>query len=247
MKLIKGSDIETFLKTNSSFTTDDLHRFFSRAERDIPRSTVNWRIYDLVKRGVVRRTGRGRFTASGKAAFSVNVSGRCGKISSRIHAAYPLIRYCVWESSAVNALHQHIPGITYTIVEAEKDAVEPLFHFLGNTESGVFRSPFSGDLTDYLSGIEGAIIVKQLISEAPVHREQEVPVPDLEKILVDISIDKLFRYAQGEELRHIFLNAFEKYAVNLDKLLRYAKRRNRQNMISDIVNNLPSELRADNK
>ena len=50
-------------------------------------------------------------------------------------------------------------------------------------------------------------------------------MPTLEKLLVDILRDADFFYLQGSESEHIFENAFNLYAVNRNRLFRYAGRR----------------------
>jgi hypothetical protein len=71
-----------------------------------------------------------------------------------------------------------------------------------------------------------SIIVKDLITKAPVQTIDKIPTAPLEKILVDIFSDKdLFITFQGSELDMIFQTAFEKYTINKSKLFRYAKRR----------------------
>ena len=47
----------------------------------------------------------------------------------------------------------------------------------------------------------------------------------IEKIMVDLYIDKLYLHYQGRELRTIYENIFEKYDINMRKLLNYAKLR----------------------
>ena len=61
-------------------------------------------------------------------------------------------------------------------------------------------------------------------------------VPTLEKILVDIFADKiLFNAYQGSELAFIFNTAYQKYELNLTKLLSYASRRGKQQELSDFL------------
>lgn len=41
--------------------TDDLYRFFQSEEPEIKKSTVNWRIYELARNGVLQRIGKGKY------------------------------------------------------------------------------------------------------------------------------------------------------------------------------------------
>ena len=44
---MNNTEIETFIqyfKDRESFTTDEIHAFFSKDQTDIKRATVNWRV-----------------------------------------------------------------------------------------------------------------------------------------------------------------------------------------------------------
>ena len=43
------------------FQIADLHAFYQSFEASVPKSTVNWRIYALVKEDVIQRIGRGTY------------------------------------------------------------------------------------------------------------------------------------------------------------------------------------------
>lgn len=80
--------------------------------------------------------------------------------------------------------------------------------------------------------------MKNLVSEAPLQKVSDVPMPTLEKLLVDILRDADFFYLQGSESEHIFENAFNLYAVNRNRLFRYAGRRKAKEEILSILENL---------
>ena len=80
--------------------------------------------------------------------------------------------------------------------------------------------------------------VKNLVSEAPLQKVSDVPMPTLEKLLVDILRDADFFCLPGSESEHIFENAFNLYAVNRNRLFRYAGRRKAKEEILSILENL---------
>jgi len=59
----------------------------------------------------------------------------------------------------------------------------------------------------------------------------------LEKILVDFAIDRLFPF-QNTEIVEIYANATASYAVNTSRMLRYAGRRGRRNIIEEILDEI---------
>ena len=82
------------------------------------------------------------------------------------------------------------------------------------------------------------IFVKNLVSEAPLQEVSGVPMPTLEKLLVDILRDTDFFYLQGSESDRIIENAFNLYAINRNRLFRYAGRRKVKDELSSILDNL---------
>jgi predicted transcriptional regulator of viral defense system len=83
--------------------------------------------------------------------------------------------------------------------------------------------------------MDNAVIVRPLIAEAPITAFQGINIPTIEKILVDIVADKEFEYANGAEMYHIYKNVFEAVDVNQKKMLRYASRRNKKQIIEQIL------------
>ena len=69
------------------------------------------------------------------------------------------------------------------------------------------------------------ILVKTLVSEAPLCNEDGIMVPSLEKLLVDHDADKEYASLSNEEIQKEYQRAFELYPVNTSRLLRYAGRK----------------------
>ena len=79
---------------------------------------------------------------------------------------------------------------------------------------------------DYADIKKKIVIVKPLVTQAPLMKQNGYYVPMLEKLLVDIRADKDFYYMQGIETAYMTETARELYMLNEEKLQRYAKRRN---------------------
>lgn len=131
---------------------------------------------------------------------------------------------------------RHQPFKYYTVVEVEKDASEPVFGFLNETTNNVFLNPPEEIFTRYIENLDGVIIVKSLISEAPLAESQKIVIPALEKLLVDMLTDRNLFSAQQNETEYILKTAIEKYAINEKKMKRYALRRNRENEVKELIN-----------
>ena len=73
--------------------------------------------------------------------------------------------------------------------------------------------------------------------DAPTVKVFDLPMASLEKILVDFAIDRLFPF-QDTEIVDIYANATASYAVNTSRMLRYAGRRGRRNIIEEILDEI---------
>ena len=72
------------------------------------------------------------------------------------------------------------------------------------------------------------ILVKPLITEAPLYLEEGIMVPNLEKMLVDHEADKEYQNLSEEDIQKEYQRAFEVYPVNTSRLLRYAGRKGKK-------------------
>lgn len=77
------------------------------------------------------------------------------------------------------------------------------------------------------------ILVKPLVSEAPLYESNGISVPELEKVLVDHDADKEYGSMSDSEIQKEFQRAFELYNVNTSRLLRYAGRKGRKEEIQE--------------
>jgi len=82
---------------------------------------------------------------------------------------------------------------------------------------------------------KSVIVVRPLVTGSPSQLSINVPTTTIEKLLVDLFSDKEFEFLQGYELTYIFNNAFSKYTINLDRLLRYASRKEKRTVIADYI------------
>ena len=94
--------------------------------------------------------------------------------------------------------------------------------------------PSSTDFERYINTNE-AIIVRLLVSESPLQLVDGINTPSIEKILVDIIGDVEFSFLQGVEIDYVYNTIFEKHNINKSKLLRYATRRGRKQIVEELL------------
>lgn len=132
----------------------------------------------------------------------------------------------------------HQPGKFYTLIEVPKENIQPVFYFLSERKKNVFLDPDVETLDLYTTQHRSSIIIKPLVTEAPIQNIQNINTTSLEKMLVDLFVDtELFSALQGTERSIIFKTAFERYTINFDKMLRYADRRRKKETFKNYLKN----------
>jgi hypothetical protein len=221
----------------TSITREELFDFYRTHEPFLKESTFGWRIYALKEKNILRPIKQGVYTLSVKPPFNPLLEPKLKEIAIRLHKQFPNARYCVWNTRWLNEWMVHQPGKFLIMIEVEASATESVFYFLkdGNYRD-VFLNPDDNLLERYVYEQTETIIVKTLITKAPIKKEKKISAPVLEKILVDLFVDKkLFAPFQGRELVNIFNNAYLHYTLNITKLLAYAKRRTKEQELIDFI------------
>lgn len=230
------NQIRNYFESNKTLSKEELMVLLRKDFSSWSDNTLNAYLYNLKKEGVINNLSRGIYTKGKIETFSPKINPKLKKIAARIHKTYPFTNYCVWDSSWLNDLMRHQPFKHFAIVEVEKIAAEQVFNDLNNNFPNVYINPDNTFFDRYISVLDNVVIVKNLNSEAPTLKLNELTIPTLEKILVDILIDDNLFAAQQGELDFIFKSAFDKYAINESKMKRYAARRNRETQLENIIN-----------
>ena len=236
MDKIVENKVKRYFDNKNMLSKKDLMELLKNDFPDWSENTINAYLYTLKKRGVIDNISRGIYTAGKIQLFNPQVNGQLKKIAGRIHKGFPFVDYCVWNSSWLNDFMRHQPFKNFTIVEVEKVAAEQVFNELNNHFQNIYINPDEIFFERYISTSNDVIIIKNLNSEAPTLKHDDIIIPALEKILVDILIDDNLFAAQQGELNFIYKNAFKKYDINELKMKRYAARRNREKEVENMIN-----------
>jgi hypothetical protein len=208
-------------------------------EPEVKTSTINWRIYDLVQSGVLTRIGRGKFSIGGNRIYMPEISSKIKSIYNKLKKEFPYLRMCIWNTSCLNEFMIHQPGRFYMLVEVDKDAAQSVFYYLKDIKFSVFIEPAKDLIEKYIQDEKEPLIVKSLVSEAPLQTINRINSPTIEKILVDIFCDDvIFAAQQGSEMRTIFQEALNKYAVNENRMFRYADRRRKKDSFREYLSTI---------
>ena len=180
----------------------------------------------MVRQGNIQRLQRGVYTKAKLNVWHVVFGEQEKAVYDLIHTQFPLLKLCVYNGETLSPLQHHLAYNQATYIEVDRDSVESTFHFLQDAGYEVYRTPDAQMMYDYADIKKKIVIVKPLVTQAPLMKQNGYCVPMLEKILVDIHADKDFFYMQGIEASYMTENARSLYMLNEEKLQRYAKRRN---------------------
>jgi hypothetical protein len=103
--------------------------------------------------------------------------------------------------------------------------MEAVFNTLRDAGYEVWLNPSEDIIYKYIDFRKPIIIVKALVTEAPTEKINDITVPTIEKLLVDIKKDEDFAYLQGSEAQRMWEIGESLYNINPSRLKRYAKRR----------------------
>ncbi len=213
------------------FQVADLLLFYKLFDTQIAKSTVNWRMHSLVTANTIHRIGRGKYKVGSGNAFIPQDLPKTFKINSSVKRNFPYLKYAIWHISEINLFTQHLISRDTYYVEVERDAIDAVFEHLREKYKFVLR----GKANEEVYFGESVIVVRSLITGSPIQVVKNVPTITIEKLLVDLFSDKEFDFLQGNELAHVFNTAFSKYTINIDKLLRYASRKEKRTIIAEYI------------
>ena len=211
---------------NKPFTSDELYRFYLEEEPTLKKTTFRWRVSNLKKENVIYSLKRGLYTAERKNNFTPPIDKQLKNLYKKIKAQFPYSEISIWVTSWLNDYMVHQPLTRNIIIEVDKEAVASVFSFLQETMKNVFLNPSKYEIETYMSTGHSNVIVKNLVAESSVETREDISIPRIEKIMVDLFVeDQLYVTYQGEELKNIYDAFFETFSINQSTLNRYATKR----------------------
>lgn len=223
--------ILAYASEHGTFTSAEILK--SAEACGISRTTLNWHLQKLVNEGKVFRIGRGLYSSRGRQLFKETPDGELVNMHSNLIEQYPMVRCCLYKGTILSPLLHHLSYNALTYIEVDKELTEILFHKLQDSGENVYLKPSREVMQNYVDIGKKGIIIKPLITGAPTVKETGVPMPTLEKLLVDTLCDEDFSYLQGGEWFYMMEMAASMYTINTSRLFRYAGRRGKREIIEN--------------
>ena len=224
VEVIKRKELYDFLQTN----------FFP----NLKLSTFDWRIYELKNSNIIVPVKQGVYKLSSeKKVYHPTISNKQKRINRLINNNYKIIDYCSWNSNWLNDFSRHQAFSNTLIIDVERELKQSIFHLLtDNSFQNVYLEPDQKVIDTYISENKESIVIDSLISKSPIYQIARVPIPQIEKILVDLFCDDKILYAfKGEEQVTIFRNAFDEYKIDISRLINYSRRRKKESQLKEFL------------
>lgn len=200
---------------------------------DLSDSSYHWAISRLVRDGALTRRGYDSYSLSSdhpKDEYVPVYSDTADGLIRLISEEYPYVQFTAFETVLMNEFLNHLIAQNTVFIQVEKESSIYVFRFL--QEQGVQNVMYKPGKKDFnLYWSKDCVIVTDMISEAPIRADKPHYIM-LEKMLVDMSADKLIATTFSKaELPDVYEQAQSRYLLDKVRMLRYARRRNRQNVL----------------
>ena len=200
-------------------------------------TSCHWAVCGMLKNGAITKIARNVYVVQNereKPVYRPAYSELAAKLIAQISDKFPSVHFTVFESALMNDFLNHLVAQNTVFVQAEKDISIFIFRFL--QELGYAHLLYKPNKADYaLYWEKDCIVVTDMISEAPL----SASVPHeicLEKMLVDMYCDKLISSAYSKsEYPEVLKQAMETYHIESTKMMRYARRRGREDEMKKIL------------
>ncbi|HYE82238.1 MAG TPA: DUF6577 family protein [Clostridia bacterium] len=230
-----SNEISSAFSNKSVFTRNELKDYIKTQNPTLKDSTVGWILYDLCQQHVIQRVAHDTFKIydkdSSQKDYKADLSEDAGYILEFLKQQFPLLAFIIWETRAYNEFANHQMARNFIFVEVEKPLGESVFNALHekNNYTTLYK-PSAKEIALYSGTV--TVSVLPLTSEAPVNGFNAT----LEKLLVDLFANKLLdRIVSRSDYPEIYEEAFSKYSINYNLMIRYAKRRNRDAEIKTFI------------
>lgn len=213
------------LKDKASFSRLDLYEIMLSQNKETSTSRANHMLDRLIKDGYVKKVGRNMYRAgSNEREYSFPHSEQAKKIAKEIQDAHPYLDFRLFELVQLNEFVNHQLANNIIFVSAEGELEGDVFNSLWDKhQGGVLLKPDKDEIFRYMT--DDMIVILKLPTESPKGIEYFWDTR-LEKMLVDIAVDKLMRgIVYSGEYPMIFEDAIEKYIIDKNIMKRYATRR----------------------
>ena len=82
-------NLKEYFKGRNQFSIADIQSFYQKFEREIKRSTLDWRIYELKNLGVIQKVGRGIYSLEKGQIYIPSVDAALKRLFNKVQNKFP--------------------------------------------------------------------------------------------------------------------------------------------------------------
>ena len=221
------------LNTSKTYSYHSLVGELMRFKPELSIGAFSWIVKDMVDCGMIVKKGYDEYAlpdVKELSAYEPNYTEQAIEIIEMLSERFPYVQFTLFETVLMNDFLNHMIAQNTLFIQVEKESSIFIFRELQDAGySNLMYKPKGKDFNLYR--VKDSIIVSDLISEAPIRTDKPHSIL-LEKMLVDMCADKLIASTFSKsELPDVFEQAQSRYRLDKTKMLRYARRRSRDDEI----------------
>jgi hypothetical protein len=229
--IINGLGTQTFcrqdilldiLKENPDFNKNTLQKLLTRLIEQQQITRVGKDLYVVVNKNNVKPIYEYKQT-----------NNLLLEITRFLLAEFPLADFLVWETRQLNEFVNHQIAHNTIVVETENMLMDSFFNKLQEKYSAIIFEPSIEEYQRYSNN--NSIIIERLSSRYPKNKKQPHGL-SLEKITVDLLANRLIKaFINEDDYTSIIENIFTKYQINETKLFSYARTRQVERKLHNLI------------
>lgn len=233
-----ADNLRKYFSSKKEFTTKEITNALQKHLPDLSSNTIAWKLNQLKKDELLYQIGRGLYTFDYKPEFSIEFSLKSKRLYNRVKGLYSG-EIVMWDTVILNEIAGEHTSKYWVFIALNKDELDFLFSEMLSFSKKIYLQPDKETTARYLIPQDEAIILTALISETPTEQSGEYLSPSIEGILVNAWLEhEQFLQPIGFDIHKLFEQAFAKYNVNKNKLLRYAARRDKRKEINEFLKSI---------
>ena len=225
------------LKPGQQYSHSELLNLLQKQRPDMSAQSMQWVMSSLLKNRQLDHPGYNQYSRPGKMpeiTYHPEYSELAKELISRISNEYSAVQFTLFETIQLNEFLNHLISQNTIFLQVDPDVQEFVFLYL--RECGYSNIMIKPDLDSFHRYWgQNCIVIHNLLSEAPLNKDNPHEIT-LEKMLVDITSDKLLMSSYDySEYPSILKQAISQYQINQPRMLRYARRRSKEEILSGIL------------
>ncbi len=196
---------------------------------------ISYALRKLLKDKKIKRVSWNQYAIlRGKRIYHHDYSDISKEVAEIIQKEYVDPVFQIFELTQLNSFVNHLIAHNTVFVYVENELIDFVFDTLHRSYPGqVMLKPTVDNYYRYR--VDNEIVVGRLPSETPKGIDVQWH-SRLEKILVDIAVDKLLSYVVPKgEYKNIFNESYERYYLDESAMKRYAKRKGAEKKFESVL------------